>query len=73
MQPGIRSRWMRNGAIAGVALAASDLAEWRGPKYLPWEGEGIALNISMIGGYVLGGMLLFFLAASARRAFTKEP
>lgn len=58
-----RDRW-------GV-FAASDLAEWRGPKYVPWEGEGIVYNMAMIGGYVLGGMLLFFLAAAVRSAFHK--
>ena len=45
----VRWRWARNGGVIGIAIVLADiLFEWRGPKFLPWGGEGTASNVVQI-------------------------
>jgi len=50
-----------------------DMTGWRGPLYLPWEGSAAASNVGQIVGSVIGGVLLFLIAALVRQTVTKEP
>jgi hypothetical protein len=45
----VKWRWLRNGALAGIAFSLTDLLQWRGPKFLPWTSpEYIAANAGQI-------------------------
>jgi len=64
-------RWTRNGAIVGLALAALEAGGLWGDGYTAWEGVGIAANLGSIAGTIIGGALLFLLAAVATNFFAK--
>jgi hypothetical protein len=62
--------WMRNGALIGLGLVASDLLfEWRGPKYLPSNESIIILGnlLQMLGGVVFSAIIGFAAGAFADR------
>jgi hypothetical protein len=55
----VKWRWLRNGALIGVALSLSDLLQWRGPQFFPWTSpEFIAANVGQIvGSAVIVGLI----------------
>ncbi len=60
-------RWARNGAILGLIVPLFDLIfEWRGPQFYPWAGEGLAHNVGLFAGSMLGGALIGLVAGSLR-------
>jgi hypothetical protein len=45
----VKWRWLRNGALAGIAFSLTDLLQWRGPRFFPWTSpEFIAANTGQI-------------------------
>jgi hypothetical protein len=70
----IRLRWARNGAVFGAILAAADAMGWRGQKYESWtSAEGIVDNLGLITGAIVGGAVIFLIAAVIRQMFSREP
>jgi hypothetical protein len=58
----VRWRWGLGGLLIGIAYVLADLLlEWRGPRYLPWGGEGTISNVTQM----LTGISLIFLIAFA--------
>lgn len=68
----VKLKWTWLGAAVGLLTKLSDFAEWRGPKFAAWAGEGVSYNLSMIGGSVLGGALLGFVAGAIRDSFARR-
>jgi len=61
----VKWRYALYGALGGAALPLSDyLFEWRGPKFYPWVGEGLAYNIGYFGGGMMLAALVGFLAGA---------
>lgn len=56
--------WCRNGALIGLTLVLSDyLFEWRGPRFLPWQGrDAIAQNVIQMLNVVCVCALIGFAA-----------
>ena len=71
MQKPVRWRWAGMGFGLGIVYVLADLLlEWRGPKYLPWAGEGIMVNvIQMLTGITIITVVALALGyAKDRRA-----
>jgi hypothetical protein len=59
-----KARWTRNGAIFGFLVAASDLLEWRGQKYVPWtRADEIAGNLGQFAGLMMMAALVGLVLA----------
>ncbi len=65
-------KWMWIGASVGLISKLSDFAEWRGPRFAAWYGEGISYNLSMILGSILGGAIIGFIAGAIRDSFARR-
>jgi hypothetical protein len=65
----VKWRWMRNGALIGLAICLSDLMEWRGQKFAAWNSaEGLAGNLGYLGGGALLAGLIGLCIGSIKDA-----
>ena len=66
--------WSRNGAVIGLVIFLADyFLEWRGAKYLPWNGsEAIANNIGQMIGVIGGAALIGFVAGAVTDARARK-
>jgi uncharacterized membrane protein YhaH (DUF805 family) len=62
------------GLLAGASILLSDyFLQWRGNKFLPWEGDGIPENIGYVAGFCGSTTVIGFVVGFVRGLWKSRP